>query len=292
MKKIYFILCLIIMRFDPACLAETPEPNSDNAAVSSTSSSTLSSDKPSSPVDEKKKYHLEIGGNYSDVDNGTDIWKSLDLRLTYSGFKKTTPMASISTLNRKSGSQRIYGFGSYINVSTKFYMIAGISGAPVRDPDVIYYPRLRMDLAGFFSAPIVDGLVLTTGITHFPKHNGGGGDIISVGGIYYGKIILSGSLNYNIAQPGSITSLSGQAGFAYGAQGKYWIGVGVTGGKVAYQLASEIPVDVRYKSGGANLSYSRWLGKNWGVITRLDYGEIVLGESKLLGFTANLFFDF
>jgi YaiO family outer membrane protein len=284
-KKIFFLLCLIvIIRLSRVCLVEAAEPIPDASIQTPTTSS--------APAEAKKTIHLEMGGSFTDVDNNTDQWKSLDLRCMYSGFKKLTPFGSVSTLNRKNGSQHVYGLGSYINVSPKFYMIAGISGAPVRYPDVIYYPRLRLDLSGFFSIPFVEGFVFSTGISHFSKQNGGGSDILSVGGIYYGKIIFIGSLNYNIARPGNITSLSGQGGFMYGAQGKYWLGGGFTMGRVAYQLQWETPYDVRYQSRGVNISYSRWLGKNWGINNRLDYGELVVGSSRLIGITTSLFFDF
>jgi YaiO family outer membrane protein len=292
MNKIFTVLCLIIIfRLAPVALAETTESDSDNSKNLAVNSPT-SFNKQQPPVNTKNNYHLEIGGSYTSVDNKTDEWKSLDLRLTYSGLSKITPFGSISRQTRNVGSQFAYGLGSYINVNTKFYMIAGVSGAPIRDPNVVLSPRFRMDLGGFFKTSLVDGLVVSTGITHFPKYKGNGGDIIAVGGIYYGKIIFSGALNYNISQPGSVTSLSGQLGFAYGTQGKYWIGGGISGGKVAYTLASEIPLDVRYKSGGANLAYTLWLGKDWGIINRLDYGEIVLGKSKLIGITTSLFFEF
>ena len=171
-------------------------------------------------------------------------------------------------------------------------MIAGVSGAPVRDPDVIIHPRLRMDLSAFYNAPmIVNGLVLTTGITHFPEQNGAGGDIISAGFIYYGKIIFNGSLNYNIARPGNDTSFSGQAGIMYGEEGKYWVGGGATMGKVAYQTVSAIPIDVRYETRGFNLFYTRWIGKNWGIKSRFDYNNLV-DFYELNGITINFFVDF
>jgi YaiO family outer membrane protein len=297
MEKIQGVILFIFTIFiisAPVCFAETPEHLPDTlfqspATPLEPSSNSLTSE---TSKNSKNNFHLEVGGSYSDVNNN-DQWKSLDIRLRYSGLEKITPFGSVSTLNRKNGSQRVYGLGSYINVSAKFYMIAGISGAPVKDPKVILYPKLRMDLSGYFSAPIVDGLVISTGITHIPKQNGNGTDILSLGGIYYGKIILMGSLNYNIAQPGGVTSMSGQVGFMYGAQGKYWISGGATMGRAAYQLASSsIPTDVRYKSRGVNLSYSQWFGKNWGINTRLDYGEIVVGEAKLIGLTTSLFLDF
>jgi len=295
MKKIYFTLCLlIIIGFAPDCIAETVESVSDKSVPASTTSLVPSSDNPTPiiPADTKNNFHLEIGGNCNWLDNDYGQWKGLNLSLNYSGFKGITPSLSIARLSRKEGSQFIYGFGSYIDITSKSYMTLGISGAPVKDPNVIIYPRLRLDLGYYFSTPLVDGLVFSTGITHYPKQNGGGGDSISIGGIYYWKIILQGSLSYNIARPGNITSLSQQAGFMVGAQGKYWFGGGATGGREAYQMPkTNPPFQVRFRGYGAYLFYNKWIGKDWGINTRLDVGQKV-DAYKLVGITASLFMDF
>lgn len=292
MKIKYILFCLlIIMKLDPGCFAEALEPDQINAQESFTRSSNIPSNEPDPSVESKKNLHLEIGGNINWLNNDYGQWKAFELSLKYSGYKKLTPMVSLSRQTRKEGSQYVYGLGSYINVNSKFYMVAGISGAPVRDPDVILYPRLRLDLSGYINAPMVKGLVLSTGITHLPKQNGAGGDIISLGAIYYGKIIYIGSLNYNIAQPGSVTSLSGQGGFMYGTQGKYWIGGGIAMGRVAYQMVSKIPLDVRYRSRGGHIFYLRWIGENWGINNRIDY-QNQIGFYKLIGIKTSLFFDF
>ena len=201
------------------------------------------------------------------------------------------PFGSVSSLNRKEGSQLVYGVGSYINVNPSSYMIAEVSGAPVRDANVVYYPKLRMDLTGFVKAPMVDGLVLTAGFTDLSMEGGSGANIISVGSLYYyKKAIFSGSLSYNIARPGSVTSLSGQVGIMYGTQGKYWVGGGGVIGEVAYQPASEAS-KVRFDSRGVNVFYQRWIGKNWGIISRYDYQDLV-DAYQLHGISMRLFIDF
>jgi YaiO family outer membrane protein len=297
MTKILVILCLaMIIRLTPVCLAETIEPTSDNAIKNSANASVSLSKNPEqkSKVESKKNiFHFEVGGNYSKLNSG-DVWKSLDMRLMYSGFNKFTPFASVSKQTRSTGSQLAYGLASYINVNPKFYMIAGISCAPVKDPNVILSPRLRLDVAGLLNVPKIKGLVFTLGETHLPKQNGNGADIIAVGTIYYyRKFVFGGAVNYNISQPGSVTSFSGQVGLTYGLQGKYYIGGGATMGRAAYQLANtNSPFEVRYRSRGLNFHFNKWMGKNWGINNRLDYGEIVWGESKLFGITTNVFFDF
>ena len=294
MKIQYIFLCLLIsIGLAVACSAEVLKPGSDTSIEFSESLQKDSTPEPTvgSSQDKKKNFHLEIGGNNNWLNNDYGQWKAFDVGLKYSGFQTFSPFGSISRQTRNEGSQFAYGLGSYIYTSSKSYFIAGISGAPVRDPDVVLYPRLRLDLSGYFNAPMMDGLVLSTGVTHFPKQNGGGGDIFSLGGIYYGKVILIGSMSYNIAQPGSVSSFSGQGGFMYGTQGKYWVGGGIETGRVAYQTVSEIPFDVRYESRGAHLFYSHWLGKNWGINTRYDYQNLV-GAYRLNGITVKLFFDF
>lgn len=268
MKKISIIFCLIICLGQSAvCLAASPE-------------------------EDEKNFRLEISGNYNRLDSGYGDWKILDLRLRYSGFKKITPFGSVSTQHREEGSQRNYALGSYFHLHPRFNMIAGISAAPVKDPDMIFYPRLRMDLSGYYSLRSVNGLVFTAGITHLPKQNGNGGDTLSAGLMYYcGRCILSGSMDYNIARPGNVTSMSGHVSIMYGTEGRYWVGGGTDFGRVAYQLASEIPFDVRYRTRGAYVFCNKWIGKDWGVNTRLDYRHLT-GAYRLKGITVALFFDF
>ncbi|MBU0544159.1 MAG: YaiO family outer membrane beta-barrel protein [Proteobacteria bacterium] len=295
MKKIYIMLFFImIFRLASDSSAETIESLADKFIQPSTTSSGVLTDtiKPEPFGESKNDFHLEIGGNYNWLNNNYGEWKAFDLRLKYSGFGWIKPFGSISSQSRKEGSQMVYGLGSYIHLDPDFYLIAGVSGAPVRDNDVIIHPRLRMDLSAFYNTPkIVNGLVLTTGITHFPRQNGAGGDIISAGFIYYGKIIFNGSVNYNIARPGNDTSFSGVAGIMYGEEGKYWVGGGATMGKVAYQTVSAIPIDVRYETRGFNLFYTHWIGKNWGIKSRFDYNNLV-DLYILNGITINFFFDF
>jgi len=293
MKIKFILLCLlIIIKLDQVSFAENVEPDMINAPESFARSANISSNEQGSSLDEKNIFHLTIGGSYSSLNNNYGKWKSIDLGLQYSGLKKFTPSCSIARLTRKEGSQYVYGLGSYINVNSKFYMTAGISGAPVKDPGVILYPRLRLDMGGFFSQSIIDGLVINAGVTHFPKHNGGSGDIFSLGGIYYWKVIFQGTVSYNISRPGNIDSLSGQASFMYGQEGKHWLGGGINRGRQAYELpTSDRPFQVRFRGYGASLFYIKWFGKDWGINTRLEVGRLV-GAYEIVGINTGLFFDF
>jgi YaiO family outer membrane protein len=296
MKKLYLILLLVMLSVSgPECFADTTNSFDDKfLQASATTSSILSEKNTPEPPSKKsgKDFHLEFGGNYSWLNNDYGEWKALDLRFKYTGLDLIKPFGSISSQTRKKGSQMVYGLGSYIHLDPEFYLIAEISGAPVRDKDVINHPRLRMDLSGYYNVPsILNGLVLTAGLTHFPDQNGAGGDVFSVGGIYYSKIIINGSLNYNIARPGNDHSFSGKAGIMYGEEGKYWAGGGITLGKVAYQTVSAIPIDVRYQTRGFHLFYTHWIGENWGIKSRYDYSN--LEDMYILnGISVHFFIDF
>jgi YaiO family outer membrane protein len=271
-KKLFFMTLVIVIGLGAVCFAEI-QPITETTRNS------------------KNDFHLEMGGNYSWLNNNYGQWKAFDFRLKYFGINSITPFGAISRQSRNYGSQTVYDFGSYIHFNPKTYLIVELSGAPVKDPAIILYPRARLDISGYFGIPRISGFVLTTGITHIPRQNGNGGGLVSVGGIYYGKIIFSGSVNYNIAQPGNVTSLSGQVNAMYGEEGSYWVGGGAAIGRVAYQLASPVPFDVRYRNRGANLFYTSWLGKNWGFKTRLDHQNLK-GAYKLYGITTTLFIDF
>ena len=78
----------------------------------------------------------------------------------------------------------------------------------------------------------------------------------------------------------------------YGTQGKYWLGSGATIGREAYEiLKTNPPFQVRFKGYGAYLFYNKWIGKDWGINTRLDVSRLV-GAYQLIGITTSFFMDF
>lgn len=245
---------------------------------------------------DQKNIHLEVGGFYNGLTNNYGNWQGGDVRMMYGGLKHFTPFGSVSVQNHDGISQGIYGGGTYINVNRWFYSIVGISGTPVKDNNIALYPNLRWDVAGMFKVPKVNGLVLSTALTEFYSRNrvlgNGGGQMITVGAMYYyKKAVFSGGISFNTARPGDIPSKSGQGGFMYGERGKWYVGGGISGGRVAYQLISTTPFDVRFNSVGTFLFVQRWIGRNWGIITRYDYQNLMEAYQRN-AITGSVFFDF
>ncbi|MCX6620190.1 MAG: YaiO family outer membrane beta-barrel protein [Acidobacteria bacterium] len=280
------------------CLAQntssvsgTPEPVPAEAVAASPG---LAETQPAKS--EKKNIHLEVGGFYNGMSNTYGSWQGGDVRMSYGGLKHFTPFGSVSVQNHEGISQPIYGGGTYINVNRWFYAIAGVSGTPEKVNGIALYPNLRWDVAGMFKVPKINGLVLSTGLTEFYSRNkalgNGGGQLVTVGAMYYyKKAIFSGGISFNTARPGNIPSKSGQGGFMYGERGKWYIGGGVSGGRVAYQLISVTPFDVRFNSIGTFFFVQRWLGRNWGVITRYDYQNLMEAYQRN-AISGSVFFDF
>ncbi len=182
--------------------------------------------------------------------------------------------------------------GSYVNFSKRFYAIGGFSVSP--NSAVAFYPRARFDVAGMFSIEKVKGLVLSAGYTEIRPYRtiGGGGRIISLGGIYYHRIaILTANINFNEALPGKQRSTSGQFGVMRGTRGKYYVVAGISGGKVAYQLIANVPFDVRYNTISDFVSLQKWLAKHFGIIVRYDYQRAFenFGRHSV---KSSLFFEF
>jgi YaiO family outer membrane protein len=206
------------------CLCETASPASETPSSGTDGVGTVPNSGTPTPTNTNKNWHLDLGRNYSTLTNNYGSCKDTDLRLNYSGLKRITPFGSIGMQSRDVGTQLSYGIGSYINESTKFYLIAGFGFAPIRDSKVVLFPKHRIDLTGVFGFPRLKALLLTAGFSDLTSQ-GGGDKLISLGKIYYhGTAIFSGSLNYNIVSPGNITSLSGQVGIIYGVQGHYYFG--------------------------------------------------------------------
>jgi YaiO family outer membrane protein len=277
-----------------ACLGQTTPPIAGvpNPGPSDPGTVPTTAEQAPPRAEGKKNFHVEAGGFYSSLDNNYGTWKGSEIRIMYGGLKRITPFGSVSRQQTAQGSQRIYGGGSYIGINDWAYMIVGASGAPKSATNVALYPRFRWDAMGLIKVPGVKGAVFSTGISDFNGGNGGGARIYSLGGLYYYKnAIFSGAINFNSARPGGVPSKSGQAGFMYGRQGKYWVGAGASGGRVAYQLAGAVPFDVRFSSYGTYVFFQRWLGKNYGLISRYDHQNLIDAYHRN-SISVSLFADF
>jgi len=249
------------LAWSQSSVSTAPEPGTDTGTVPAA---------PANPADKEPAYYLELGGSYSILDRGAPAWKEFSLRFGYTGKKRFTPFVTISTQNRGAGSQQNYGAYSYLTLNKRLIAIVGASGAPGQNP--ILYPKLRTGgtlLMGII--PKVPGLFLSTGYSDLRFPGGSGGGIGSLGAIYYGKVVLSASVNFNHSWPGGFNSQSAQAGFQYGHQGKYYIGAGVGGGDAAYALIGLVPLNVKFNSLSANVFYQKWLTRRFGLICRYDY---------------------
>jgi len=80
-------------------------------------------------------------------------------------------------------------------------------------------------------------------------------------------------------------------GMQYGMNRKYWVGVGMGGGKVAYNVFALQPLDVRTYSFGPSFFFQKWIGKRWGVIARGGY-QNQLDFFQGVGGSASVFFEF
>ena len=274
----------------PVAGAQQPSAPADSGTVPTAQETPAA--EPAATSTAEKPFHVEAGGFYQHLDNEYSSWRGGDFRMMYSGGKVFKPFWSVSTQSRDEGSQQSYGFGSYIHFNKSFYVIGSISGAPEKKSLASpYYPKLRYDGMALYTVPGAKGLVLTAGYTEF-QLAGGRGRIISGGAILYTKtVILSGAINFNENRPGSKKSKSGQMNFMHGRRGSYWVGGGVGGGKVAYQMLSAIPFDVRYDSILFNVFLQKWIGQNWGCILRYDFQD----QREIYqrnGVTVSLFADF
>jgi len=257
------------------------------ASIPAPSASSQATDLP--PQSDKPSYYLEIGGFYHSLDNNYGTWRGGDIKLGFTGLPRFSPYFTFSSQTRSGGSQQNYGTYSYVTLGKGIYSVVGVSGAP--EKKAILYPKVRMDV-GLFVPVLPKGLILSIGHTEFFMGDGGGGGIQSFGAIYYhGRLVLSGGGNVNRSRPGADYSSSGQAGFQFGSQGKYWIGAGMSGGKIAYQTLGLVPFDVRFDTVGTNVFYQQWLTGKFGVILHYDF-QNQFEAFRRHGGSLSFFFEF
>jgi len=247
------------------------------------------------PIPQAEPYYLELGGFDNFVNNNYGQWRGAQGRVMFrhlrgKGIRHFTPIVSFATQTRPGGSQATFGLDSYIVFNKWFYMLGGFGGSP--SGSAVLWPKWRYGATGFITVPGVKGLVATLGASQIRGNQGDYGNIFSAGYLYYyGKAIWSGYLNFNRNYPGSIASNSGGFAVQYGAEKKQWIGIGMSGGKIAYQTIELHPLDVRFNTFGPNLFYQKWITPKWGVILRYDY-QNELNAYERHGVSASVFFEF
>ena len=236
------------------------------------------------------RWHAQATLSYSEADNGYGAWRGYDMRLLYSG-KSFSPFVNVGTQSRQNGSQTAVGVGSYINITPWMFSIVGVGIAP--DNGVVLFPKLRSDASLFVAVPGVKGVLASVGVTDLrftdPRT---GGRIFSLGSIvYHGPGIYSAAVRLNADRASGAQSSSWQAGAQWGAQGKYWVGLGVSAGNEAYQVLSAVPFDARFRSQSAQLFASKWVTANSGIGLRYDY-EHKIDVYHRNGLSLSYFVDF
>jgi len=234
---------------------------------------------------------LEFGGYYSWVDRGYGDWRGLNAEVWLGRTRRFVPGFMIDSQTRPSGTQQDYAFMSYMNWTDSFYTVQGISGAPQRSDQAIFFPKIRYDIKGNWKLPPDKSFVLGVGYTHFDFGRPGHGQIFNIGGLYYRKkCVVAGNLFVNESRPGNLWSTSGSLAVQYGTEGKYWFGVTASGGRELYRIETLSPFDVRLNSLTFDLFYRRWISRHFGYNFGFTYQD-KLDAYRRVGISARLFLE-
>ncbi|MBI3934931.1 MAG: YaiO family outer membrane beta-barrel protein [Acidobacteria bacterium] len=250
------------------------------------------SGEPSPPqaVDRDEPLYLELNGFDNFVNNNYGRWKGGGAKIMYRGAKHFAPIFGFATQKRPEGSDQVYGLDSYLTFNKWFYLIGGISGSP--EGTAILFPRYQYGVTAIVTVPGTQGLAATLAASQNHGDDEGKGRIFSVGALYYCcHGIWSGNISFNRSYPGAVPSKSGGLAVQFGAQNKFWIGGGMSGGRIAYQTIALRPLDVRFMSFGPNFFYQQWINGKVGFIVKYDY-QNQLEAYQRHGISASLFFEF
>ena len=215
-------------------------------------------------------WFVQVNGFYSQADNGFGVWRGLDVRLLHAG-KRLSPFLNAGSQTRQEGTQTALGVGSYVTITPKIFAIVGAGMAP--DHGVVFFPKLRTDAAIFVAVPGLKGVLASVGVTDLRfTDSRTGGQIWSLGSmVYRGRGIYSAGIFHVTDRASGDQSSSWQAGGQWGAQGRYWIGLGASAGTEAYRVLTATPFDARFRSQSALAFASKWVTKNSGVGLRYDF---------------------
>ena len=148
----WFILqaTLLVLALPAACaLAQSKQP-----AGAAQAAATLST-------------RLEFGGYYSKVDQGFGAWRGLNAELWLARDQRFVPGFMVDSQTRPTGTQQQYAFMSYMNWTKSFYTVQGVSGAPQRSDQAIYFPKVRYDVKGYWKIPPEKNFVAGCGLHPF-----------------------------------------------------------------------------------------------------------------------------
>ena len=234
-------------------------------------------------------FSLDIGGFTNFVNNNYGRWSGGEAKIMYRG-SRFSPSFNYAYQRRPEGHQSTLGFDSYVNFNRWFYIAGGIGGAP--EGTAVLYPQLRYGVTGFLIVPGGKGLVATLGASQVHGKDESYSRTLSAGALYYrGPAIVSGNISFNRAYPGAHPSKSGAMAIQFGAQNKYWLGAGMSGGKIAYQTISLDPLNVRFLTYGPNIFFQKWITEKFGFTLKYDY-QNQLEAFRRHGIAMNLFFEF
>jgi len=271
-----FVAALVVALFQGCLWAQTPD-NPEQPGPTPP---------PAAQAEGTGIVRAELGGSANFVNNGYGTWDGLTGRFTFLRAKRFTPSFGFVTQKRPNGSQSTYGVDSYIFVNKWFYVVGGVGGSPKGTAEL--FPTLQYGATGLITVPRLKGVVATLGESQIHSTKGAYGRVLTTGAMYYhGRTIWSGSLSFNRTYPGAVPSKSGTLAVQYGAEKKYWIGAGMSGGRVAYNSVSLTPLDVRSYSFGPTVFFQKWITQKWGFIVKyghqnyLDFYQSNGGEAKL-----------
>jgi YaiO family outer membrane protein len=224
--------------------------------------------------DRQPPYRLELGGYGNYVTRGFGTWRGADAQFWIRKNRFFVPAFLFESQTRPSGTQQNFAFFPYLNWTGTFYTTQGISVSPRKPLEATFFPRYRYDVKGHYKLPPSRNFLLTAGYTRFDFGPSGHGDIFSAGWLqYYRKWVVEGNGYINRNNPGALISGSGSLTVQHGAEGKSWLGATAGGGRELYRYLGEIPIDVSFSGYSVRIFYRKWLSRNVGVFTAVDYQD-------------------
>lgn len=237
----------------------------------------------SSPIkgycDEKNR--IEVNLTYEQLSPKTvyGTWKNFDLMFYSKTLNQFTPFVGFSGFSRsKSGKAALETAGTYIDLSDCMYTYSQITAGSNSD----YLPRFRLDHEFNIKLGKEKNIVFTIGASYIKYWDVHRDTVFHIGPtIYKGNLVFTYFFFRNISNPGGVTSNSHLVSLGYGEEGKSWIYLDISFGKQAY-LATNLtnPEKVINNSYDINLTYRKWLGKDFGIILGLGYFRLIKDYKK------------
>lgn len=252
---------------------------------------------PSPPARDTGSPVLEVGGSHEEVWTDGSVrlgpWRAVHGSLAWQPPLRVRPRVELARQSRPAGGHMRATIGAHVDWTSSLYSYQAVTVAPPTAEQTRFYPARRADVRVFWKIPRHSAITLAAGYTTLSFGRPQRSHIVNLGTVIYGRgVIGQGTAYLNQNQPGSLRSAAGNVSVQFGAEGRGWYGVGISGGRELYRLGTlDTGGTADFTTATISVFARRWLVGTAGIHAAAEY-QRMMGSYSRVGVTAQAFVGF